>query len=88
MADLAALGIAFAAHEHVAVFTVAESRAIIDALEAHATRPDAIYSHRWRPGDLIVWDNRCTLHRATPYDNKYIRTLHRTQVKGEVPIPA
>ena len=68
--------------------SVEESRPIIDALEEHATQPDAIYSHEWQAGDLIVWDNRCTLHRATPYDNKYTRTLHRTQVQGEVPIPA
>lgn len=73
---------------HIAGMGVGESRAIIDALEAHATQPEAIYSHRWQRGDLVVWDNRCTLHRATPYDNKYNRTLHRTQVKGEVPIPA
>ena len=73
---------------HIDGMSVAESRPIIDALEEHATRPEAIYSHQWQPGDLVVWDNRCTLHRATPYDNKYNRTLHRTQVKGEVPIPA
>lgn len=65
-----------------------ESRALIDHLEAHAVRPERVYSHKWQPGDVIIWDNRCTLHRATPYDNKYRRTLHRTQVKGEVPIPA
>jgi alpha-ketoglutarate-dependent taurine dioxygenase len=66
----------------------AESRELIDALEAHATQPDRIYSHRWQAGDVLVWDNRCTLHRATPYDNRHTRTLYRTQVKGEVPIPA
>jgi taurine dioxygenase len=66
----------------------AESRALIDALEAHATQPDRIYSHKWQAGDVLVWDNRCTLHRATPYDNRHTRTLHRTQVKGEAPIAA
>jgi taurine dioxygenase len=64
----------------------AESRALIDELETFATRPERIYSHKWRPGDLVVWDNRCTLHRATPYDPQYRRTLYRTQVKGEAPI--
>lgn len=66
----------------------APGRALIDALEAHATRPERIYSHRWQAGDVVVWDNRCTLHRATPYDNRYTRTLYRTQVQGEVPVAA
>jgi taurine dioxygenase len=63
-----------------------ESRALIDELEAFATRPDRVYSHQWQPGDLLVWDNRCTLHRATPYDPQYRRTLYRTQIKGETPL--
>lgn len=66
----------------------AEGRELIDALEADATRPERIYSHRWQVGDVVVWDNRCSLHRATPYDNRYTRTLYRTQVKGEVPVAA
>jgi taurine dioxygenase len=72
----------------IAGMSVEESRPLIDALEAHATRSGHVYSHKWQGGDLIAWDNRCTLHRATPYDNKHNRTLHRTQVKGEVPVPA
>ncbi|MBX3661074.1 MAG: TauD/TfdA family dioxygenase [Burkholderiales bacterium] len=71
---------------HIVGMPEAESRALIDELEAFATRPDRIYSHKWRPGDLVVWDNRCTLHRATPYDPQYRRTLYRTQVRGEAPI--
>jgi len=63
-----------------------ESRALIDELEAFATRPDRVYSHKWQPGDVVVWDNRCTLHRATPYEPQYRRTLYRTQVKGEAPV--
>lgn len=65
-----------------------EGRALIDALEEAATQPELIYSHKWQPGDVLVWDNRCTLHRATPFDNKYKRTLYRTQVKGTAPVPA
>src|SRR5262245_19899892 len=42
---------------------LAESEAILDALWAHATQPDFVMSHAWRPGDLLIWDNRCTLHR-------------------------
>lgn len=64
----------------------AESRALIDELEAFAVRPENVFSHKWQAGDVLVWDNRCTLHRATPYDSKYQRTLYRTQIKGEVPV--
>lgn len=64
----------------------AESRALIDELEAFAVRPENVFSHKWQAGDVLVWDNRCTLHRATPYDSKYQRTLYRTQVKGETPV--
>jgi taurine dioxygenase len=71
---------------HIAGMTDDESRALIDELEAFATRPEHVYSHKWQPGDLVVWDNRCTLHRATPYDPQYRRTLYRTQVKGEAPV--
>ena len=42
-------------------------RALIDGLMAHATDPDFIYSHRWQQGDVVVWDNRAVMHRATPF---------------------
>jgi taurine dioxygenase len=66
----------------------AAARQLVDELEAFATRRELVYSHKWQVGDVLIWDNRCTLHRATPYDNKYDRTLYRTQVKGEVPVAA
>ncbi len=53
-----------------------------------ATRDAFVYSHKWRSGDLVVWDNRCTMHRATPFDQKYRRYMRRTQVRGDRPIPA
>ena len=65
-----------------------EGRKLISELEAFATQPRFIYSHRWRKGDVIIWDNRCTLHRMTPLDRRQERILHRVQVKGEVPVPA
>jgi taurine dioxygenase len=65
-----------------------QSRKLIDELEAFATQPRFIYAHRWQPGDLVVWDNRCTLHRALPYEGRHERTLHCVHVKGEVPICA
>ena len=73
---------------HILGLAPAESRKLIEELEAFATQPRFVYSHRWRAGDLVIWDNRCTLHRATSYDNKYNRTMHRVQVKGEAPIAA
>lgn len=66
----------------------AEARPLIDRLEALATQPERIYSHKWQEGDLLVWDNRCTLHRATPFDTRYGRTLYRTQVRGATPLAA
>jgi taurine dioxygenase len=59
---------------------------LIEELVAFATQERFIYSHKWAVGDVLVWDNRCTLHRATPYDKtKYTRLVHRTWVRGEVP---
>ena len=40
------------------------------------------YQHRWRVGDLLLWDNRSTMHRRDPFDNKTRRVMHRTQIKG------
>jgi taurine dioxygenase len=71
---------------HVLGLGPKESRKLIDELEAFASQPRFTYAHRWQPGDLLVWDNRCTLHRAMPYDGKHERTLHCVQVKGEVPV--
>jgi taurine dioxygenase len=66
-----------------------ESAALLDMLNAHAVRPEFIYRHKWQEGDIVAWDNRNTMHQATPYDDtKYIRLMHRTTLAGERPIPA
>jgi len=63
-----------------------ESEALLAELNAHAIRDEFVFRHRWRQGDLILWDNRCTMHRATPYDDaKYRRVMHRTTVAGSRP---
>lgn len=68
---------------HVAGMEPAEGKALVDDLLRHATSEQFVYRHRWRPGDLVIYDNRCTLHRATGYDeNAYERTLLRTSIKG------
>lgn len=51
----------------------AEGRELICELTRFSTQPQFVYRHRWRPGDLVFWDNRSTMHRATEFDNKYRR---------------
>ena len=64
----------------------AESRVLIDRLMAHATEDRFIYSHRWSPGDLLIWDNRAVLHRATPFASTTERRhMVRTTVAGQGP---
>ena len=66
-----------------------EARALLRELLDGATRPDLVYTHRWRPGDLVMWDNRCTLHRGRPWDeSRYRRVMHRTTVAGDGPTAA
>jgi len=62
---------------------LAASEALLDELWSHVERPDYAYRHRWRVGDLVLWDNRCTMHRRDPFDAAARRVMHRTQVKGE-----
>jgi alpha-ketoglutarate-dependent 2,4-dichlorophenoxyacetate dioxygenase len=57
---------------------VPEGRLLLRDLIEHATQPAFVYRHRWNVGDLVIWDNRCTMHRATPFeDAKYRRELRR-----------
>lgn len=60
-----------------------DARALLDDLIARATRPEDRYEHRWQVGDLLIWDNRCVLHRGKPYDaDRYRRRMHQTRVAG------
>ena len=62
-------------------WSVEESRSLLDELQALATRPENTYRHAWRTGDVVVWDNRAALHRATAYDGtKYRRLMQRTTI--------
>jgi alpha-ketoglutarate-dependent 2,4-dichlorophenoxyacetate dioxygenase len=65
---------------HIVGRPVEEGRALIEELIAFATQPQFVYQHRWTVGDLVTWDNRCTMHRGRPYDDKQRRVLHRTTV--------
>ena len=59
------------------------SRELLDNLLFQATKEKYIYSHSWRPGDLVIWDNRCLIHRGTGYNaDKFRRRMRQTRVKG------
>jgi len=72
---------------HFADRPIAEGRARLAALEAHATQDRFVYRHRWRQGDVLMWDNRCLLHRADQnFDAAaHPRVLHRTCLRGSAP---
>ncbi len=61
---------------------LAESEALLDELWRHAARPEHCLAHRWRVGDLLLWDNRNTMHRRDSFDPASRRVMHRTQIKG------
>ncbi|MEO7403440.1 MAG: TauD/TfdA family dioxygenase, partial [Burkholderiales bacterium] len=63
---------------HIHGMTVPEGRLLIAELLEHATQREFIYRHRWQPGDLVMWDNRSTLHRGRRYDLTQRRDLRRT----------
>ena len=69
---------------HIEGMPFEEGRAKILELEAHATKPEFTFRHTWRPGDVVMWDNRCLLHRADPnFDAAaFPRVLHRTCLRG------
>jgi len=59
-----------------------ESEALLDELWDVVARPEFAWEHTWRVGDLVLWDNRCTMHRRDPFDAASRRIMHRTQIKG------
>ncbi len=62
---------------HIVGWPVADGRILLYDLNLHATRPEFVYSHQWRVGDLVIWDNRCTMHRGRPHDETQPRDLRR-----------
>jgi alpha-ketoglutarate-dependent 2,4-dichlorophenoxyacetate dioxygenase len=62
-----------------------EARLLLMDLIEHATQPQFVHTHTWRTGDLVMWDNRCTMHRAREYDGTRVRDMHRTTVSDGVP---
>jgi taurine dioxygenase len=66
--------------------TVSESQAILAFLFGHMTQAEFIYRHRWEPGMLLMWDNRCTMHFAEGGYDGHLRVMHRTTVAGDEPV--
>lgn len=64
---------------------LADSEKLLDALWTHATRDEFTWYQKWRAGDLILWDNRCVMHRRDAFDPAARRVMHRTQMKGDRP---
>ena len=61
----------------------AEAQELLDELVTFACQPPRIYAHGWQPGDVIIWDNRCVLHEARPYDFNEVRIMRHTRVAGD-----
>ena len=62
---------------------LADSELLLDELWSFVDRPEFAWEHIWRAGDLVLWDNRCTMHRRDAFDPNSRRIMHRTQIKGE-----
>ena len=69
---------------HIVGWTLAEGRVLLADLLEHATQREFVYRHRWRAGDLVMWDNRCTLHRGRRFDLSQRRELRRTTTEERV----
>ena len=69
---------------HILGEAVEESRELLQTLCEEACQPPRVFSHRWQAGDLVMWDNRCVLHRGRPYPPDQSRAMRRTTVAGDV----
>jgi taurine dioxygenase len=69
-------------NSYVVGLSVAESEQLLDQLWAHATQPEFTLRHRWRVGDVLIWNNLAVLHRRDPFDSQSRRIMHRMQIKG------
>ena len=67
---------------HIVGLSIEEGRALIRKLNEFSTQPEFVYRHKWRAGDVVMWDNRMVMHRGLPYDPMYRRVMHRTTVAG------
>jgi taurine dioxygenase len=80
--DRSALFLGRRLHAWIVGEDVARSDALLDQIWAHCMQDAFVYRHRWQKGDLLMWDNRVTMHRRDPFDAGTRRVMHRTQIKG------
>lgn len=69
-------------NSYIVGLALAESEALLDEIWRHATQPELTFRQEWRVGDVLVWDNRCTLHRRDAFDPSARRLMHRAQIKA------
>jgi taurine dioxygenase len=72
-------------HAYIVGLPLAESERLLDEIWAHVSQPRFSWHHTWHLGDLVLWDNRCVMHRRNPFDPAARRVMHRTQVQGDKP---
>jgi alpha-ketoglutarate-dependent taurine dioxygenase len=65
-----------------------DAKRLIAELTEFAAQPRFVYRHRWEPDDVVIWDNRCTMHQVTPHDPRERRVMHRTTITGTEPVLA
>ena len=71
-----------AAHaSHIEGMPIPDGRLLLMELMEHAVKPQFVHAHNWRQGDLVIWDNRCTMHRARPFDTTKVRDLRRVTTR-------
>ena len=70
---------------YIPELSLADSEALLDRLWTHATEARFCWTQVWQAGDLVLWDNRCALHRRDEFDDRYQRIMHRTQICGDKP---
>jgi taurine dioxygenase len=68
---------------YIGGLSLPDSEALLDQLRSYASREDLVWHNEWRVGDLVLWDNRCTMHRRDAFEASARRIMHRTQIKGE-----
>ena len=69
-------------NSYIVGMSVSDSEELLDALWAHATQQRFAMCHKWKVGDLLMWNNLSVLHRRDPFDPSLRRVMHRTQIKG------
>jgi taurine dioxygenase len=70
---------------YVAGLSLEDSEALLNTLWSHAVRPESTWVQQWKVGDVLIWDNRCTMHRRDAFDASTRRLMHRTQIAGDRP---